>query len=372
MLALSRKGSVYAWGTNKAGALGLGIKDTQHIEHKPVLINRVQDVTWISCESDYNGCLTKEGRVHMWGSNLWGGGVGGRTKGPLWSGKLGLGEDAGRFKSTPQVLSTLSHSFIERLSLGSVYAGCCSQDGSLYMWGYGGHGNLSLGGRTRVTPRPSMWYIYRGYISLMWPVRLAKKVQKVISIPKNLVERVPYNLSQSNGRHVHFLVPGHKGVLSNLAAKTGGFNEPYDELLPYKVGHDKIRNSKSKPPISPFAAWPPPYTAALGSPVCSVVSAHIHCGLITAAGEAWAWGRGSNDGKMWSRTILEHVHGDGRPPKVDEMKCYMMQPHRVGIARPEYWKYGKGLRDTNVVQLASSRNHMGDNRSSERRFKQKS
>ena len=39
MLALSRKGSVYAGGTNKAGALGLGIKDTQHIEHKPVLIS---------------------------------------------------------------------------------------------------------------------------------------------------------------------------------------------------------------------------------------------------------------------------------------------------------------------------------------------
>ncbi len=53
-----------------------------------------------------------------------------------------------------------------------------------------------------------------------------------------------------------------------------------------------------------------------------------------------------------------NMSGDGRPPKVDEMKCYMMQPHRVGIARPEYWKYGKGLRDTNVVQLASSRNHM--------------
>ena len=83
----------------------------------------------------------------------------------------------------------------------------------------------------------------------------------------------------------------------------------------------------------------------------------IHCGLITAAGEAWAWGCGSNDGRCGVERFL-NMSGDGRPPKVDEMKYYMMQPHRVGIARPEYWKYGKGLRDTNVVQLASSRNHM--------------
>ena len=356
MLALSRKGSVYAWGTNKAGALGLGIKDTQHIENKPVLISMVQDVTLISCESDYSGCLTKEGRVHMWGSNLWGGGVGGRTKGPLWSGKLGLGEDAGRFKSTPQVLSTLSHSFIERLSLGSVYAGCCSQDGSLYMWGYGGHGNLGLGGRTSYSTPQHVVHL-QGVHIIDVACTVGQEGPKGDFYPKKSGGEGPHTICLSLTGDMYTFGTCHKGVLSNLAAKTGGFNEPYDELLPYKVGHDKIRNSKSKPPISPFAAWPPPYTAALGSPVCSVVSAHIHCGLITAAGEAWAWGCGSNDGRCGVERFL-NMSGDGRPPKVDEMKCYMMQPHRVGIARPEYWKYGKGLRDTNVVQLASSRNHM--------------
>lgn len=33
------------------------------------------------------------------------------------------------------------------VSLGSLYAGAVDKDGGLWMWGYGGHGNLGLGDR---------------------------------------------------------------------------------------------------------------------------------------------------------------------------------------------------------------------------------
>jgi hypothetical protein len=36
----------------------------------------------------------------------------------------------------------------------------------------------------------------------------------------------------------------------------------------------------------------------------------------------------------------------------------MMGPHRVGIARKEYWPGGKSLKDYHVLQIASGRNHM--------------
>ena len=50
--------------------------------------------------------------------------------------------------------------------------------------------------------------------------------------------------------------------------------------------------------------------------------------------------------------------GEGRPPRVDAMKCYMMNPHRVGLARPVYWQAGPSLRGVRVLQLATGRNHM--------------
>ena len=41
------------------------------------------------------------------------------------------------------------------------------------------------------------------------------------------------------------------------------------------------------------------------------------------------------------------------------MKCYMMGPHRVGIARPAYWPHGgPSLDGVRVVAVASGRNHM--------------
>ena len=38
----------------------------------------------------------------------------------------------------------------KQLALGSLYAGMVTVDGNLYMWGYGGHGNLGIGNRRSV------------------------------------------------------------------------------------------------------------------------------------------------------------------------------------------------------------------------------
>ena len=87
------------------------------------------------------------------------------------------------------------------------------------------------------------------------------------------------------------------------------------------------------------------------------ISAHIHCVAVNARGEAWSWGCGSNDGRCGVERFL-NMKGDGKPPTVDTMKCYMMGPHRVGLARPAYWKFGPSLDGMRVLKIASSRNHM--------------
>ena len=102
----------------------------------------VDNILWISAEFDYSGCINKTGQLFMWGSNVWG--IGNKA-GEKWEGKLGLGNGCGRYKATPQ--RVLFEQCICYQVLGSVYAGCCTEDGALYMWGYGGHGNLGLGNR---------------------------------------------------------------------------------------------------------------------------------------------------------------------------------------------------------------------------------
>lgn len=65
----------------------------------------------------------------------------------------------------------------------------------------------------------------------------------------------------------------------------------------------------------------------------------------------------ANDGRCGVERFL-NMAGEGRPPRVDSMKCYMMGPHRVGVARPVYWPHGPSLMHMRVLQVASGRNHM--------------
>eukprot|EP00435_Cladocopium_sp_Y103_P050285 s380_g15.t1 len=126
---------------------------------------------------------------------------------------------------------------------------------------------------------------------------------------------------------------------------------PWDEFKPYRLG-GPLRNA-SEPPMSPLGL-PPPYDAI--GPAIQAVSAHIHCAVLCADGKAWAWGCGSNDGRCGVERFL-NKKGEGKPPEVDMMKCYMMGPHRIGLARPLYWKH-PSLQGQQVLMLSTGRNHM--------------
>ena len=151
----------------------------------------------------------------------------------------------------------------------------------------------------------------------------------------------------------------HKGLLANLGPKTGGFGDDFDELVPYCVGGAPPRNASAPPadPISPYACWPPERYAEEPGPLVAIASAHIHAATLGADGRLWTWGCGSNDGRCGVERFL-NMAGEGRPPRTDAMKCYMMGPHRTGIARPLYWPHGRSLEEVKVTAVATGRNHM--------------
>ncbi len=198
------------------------------------------------------------------------------------------------------------------------------------------------------------------------------------------------------------------GVLANLAQKTSAVGTAhFDELLPYRVGgrlhvdsavlgrhhkrndgggvggnaapaarrlsHTAVTGELSwsawdvakavEPPLSPFAVWP---DYASCGPFTGCASGHDHCLALNGNGELWAWGNGA-DGRCGVERFLNGAGerrngktGAQKPPRADKGACFLMGPHRVGVARPAYWPGGESLmavETTRVVMVCAGRNH---------------
>lgn len=82
VLALTRTGTVYAWGNGSKGQLGIGPLPTVNFKHRsarvmpdvpyPVLIRDLTDVTAIATGNGHSLALLKDGTVRAWGENTQG------------------------------------------------------------------------------------------------------------------------------------------------------------------------------------------------------------------------------------------------------------------------------------------------------------
>ncbi len=338
--ALTVHGTVYTWGSGRCGCLGRPEAEPKYSPHAVIL---EAPAIAIDCEHEYSTALCRNQRVCIWGSNQFG--------------KLGLGTKKDRVKSPHEIPGLPPVSCVR---LGSVYAAAITTDGHLYVWGWGGHGNLGIGKRVHCQRKP---------VQVQFSSADNGKEVRIVDVActrgqvgwkggaaaaKAGGAEGPHTVAVDSQGFLWTFGTCHKGVLLNLGNKTGAFGDPWDELSPYRVGSG-LRNKQSNPPISPFAAWPPPYSKV--GPFRSCVSGHIHAAAIGAEGRAWAWGCGSNDGRCGVERFL-NMAGEGKPPRVDAMKCYMMCPHRIGEARPLYWKGGESLTSMHVLQISTGRNHM--------------
>ncbi|CAL1127972.1 unnamed protein product [Cladocopium goreaui] len=299
--ALLKDGRVFLWGSNRYGQLGRGHCDKAS-GGVPTAVVLPGASTFIDCEDGYSAAVLDDGKLFTWGCN--------------GHGRLGQGVSA-EHVSTPG----LACDGVRSVSLGSLYAGAVTKAGGLLMWGYGGHGNLGLGDR-RSHSSPQA-------VNDLEPIRQLACTRgqegcKGGLNPKDGGQEGPHTIAIAVSGAVYTMGTCHKGLLGNLGAKDGAFGRPWDEFKPYRLG-GPLRNA-SEPPMSPLGL-PPPYDAI--GPAIQAVSAHIHCAVLCADGKAWAWGCGSNDGRCGVERFL-NKKGEGKPPEVDMMKCYMMGPHRIG------------------------------------------
>lgn len=119
--AIKTDGSLWMWGKNTSGQLGIGSTDSD--VHDPAKI--MDGVIAVSCGDAFTAAVKSDGTLWMWGYNN--------------NGELGNGTKAN--SSTPvKVMNNVSS-----VSCGEFHTAAIKDDGTLWLWGYNKKGELGNG-----------------------------------------------------------------------------------------------------------------------------------------------------------------------------------------------------------------------------------
>ena len=124
--AILEDGSLYAWGYNSDGQLGVGDEENRNTPIKVTAINgKVMELIISNYISVY--AILEDGSLYAWGNNE--------------SSKLGVGDEVNR--NTPTKVNLPGK--IKKLITSSSASYAILEDGSLYAWGYNKGGQLGIG-----------------------------------------------------------------------------------------------------------------------------------------------------------------------------------------------------------------------------------
>ena len=124
--AVTSDGSLYTWGCNTYGQLGNGKSGENEAEAEPVKI--MDNVQYVSLGGQHSAAVTKDGSLYMWGKNDYG--------------QIGNGK-SGENEIQPEPVKIMDN--VQYVSLGMLFSAAVTKDGSLYMWGENGGGQLGNG-----------------------------------------------------------------------------------------------------------------------------------------------------------------------------------------------------------------------------------
>ena len=115
-LCLDTEGSVFSFGLNSYGQLGIGSDELTFMTHIPQKID-LPSIKQISCGMNFSICLSNDLRLYSFGNNAYG--------------QLGIGNNYNA--TSPQEIITLKD--VEFVECGCNYVICNTIDDELYSWG---------------------------------------------------------------------------------------------------------------------------------------------------------------------------------------------------------------------------------------------
>jgi alpha-tubulin suppressor-like RCC1 family protein len=126
-LAVKTDGTLWGWGTNTYGVIGLG-NETDYSSPKQVGV--LTNWSKLAGGNRFSMAIKTDGTIWSWGQNS--------------AGQLGLGNRT--YYSSPKQVGALTN--WSSISCGSNFAAPVKTDGTLWSWGQNNHGQLGLGNRT--------------------------------------------------------------------------------------------------------------------------------------------------------------------------------------------------------------------------------
>ena len=142
--AIKSDGSLWMWGDNTHGELGIGITgNALNSSYNPIQTTPVKvmdDVAAVSCGSGYTAAIKTDGSLWVWGTNgqqgclLGNGGVGNENISPDSS-----------YSVQCQTVPMKIMDDVAAICCGQYSAAAIKTDGTLWMWGQNGQGQLGTG-----------------------------------------------------------------------------------------------------------------------------------------------------------------------------------------------------------------------------------
>jgi len=127
-LAIRTDGSLWAWGWNEEGWLGLGDSGDGTDRYTPTRVGTENNWAAVSTNYLHSLALKTDGSLWAWGNND--------------CGQLGLGTSDNNAHPTPTRVGADSW---KAVSVGASHSLAIKTDGSLWAWGYNGDGRLGIG-----------------------------------------------------------------------------------------------------------------------------------------------------------------------------------------------------------------------------------
>lgn len=142
-LALRSDGTVWTWGSNTNGELGLGDSGSTAGRNAPAQVPGVTDAVYATVGYNHMLILRADGSVWGWGQNS--------------VGQVGVDGDgtSSDKQPSPVAVTGLPANVVEVVA-GSAHSAALIADGSVYVWGRNGNGNLGIGSEDALRhPTPS-------------------------------------------------------------------------------------------------------------------------------------------------------------------------------------------------------------------------